>query len=53
MAGRFMKIKKILIPFTTLVVLTGQLAGCAAMTSDKMQEGQQDPTDVSDRKSVV
>ena len=47
MAGRFMKIKKILIPFTTLVVLTGQLAGCAAMTSDKMQEGQQDPTDVS------
>lgn len=47
MAGRFMKIKKILIPFMTLVVLTGQLAGCAAMTSDKMQEGQQDPTDVS------
>ena len=47
MAGRFMKIKKIVIPFITLVILTGQLAGCATMADDEMQEGQQDPPDVS------
>ena len=47
MAGRFMKIKKIVIPFMTLVILTGQLAGCATMADDEMQESQQDPPDVS------
>lgn len=42
-----MKIKKIVIPFMTLVILTGQLAGCATMADDEMQESQQDPPDVS------
>ena len=36
MAGRFMKIKRVVIPFMTLVVMTSQLAGCATMTSDEM-----------------
>lgn len=31
----------------TLVILTGQLAGCATMADDEMQESQQDPPDVS------
>lgn len=36
MAGSFMKIKRIVIPFVTLVVMTSQLAGCATMTGDEM-----------------
>ena len=31
-----MKIKRIIIPFITLVIMTSQLAGCATMNSDEM-----------------
>lgn len=47
MAGRFMKIKKIVIPFITLVIMTSQLAGCASMTSDEMLKSMQESPDVS------
>lgn len=38
MAGRFMRIKRIVIPFMTLVLLTSQLAGCAMLNSQEMME---------------
>ena len=47
MAGRFMKIKRIVIPFMTLVVITSQLAGCATMSSDKTLKSMQESPDVS------
>ena len=47
MAGRFMKIKKVIIPFMTLVVMTSQLAGCATMSSDEMLKTMQESPDVS------
>ena len=47
MAGRFMKIKKVIIPFMTLVVMTSQLAGCATMTSDEMLKSMNESPDVS------
>lgn len=47
MAGRFMKIKKIVIPFITLVIMTSQLAGCATMSSDEMLKSMQESPDVS------
>ena len=47
MAGRFMKIKKVVIPFMTLVVMTSQLAGCATMSSDEMLKTMQESPDVS------
>lgn len=42
MTGRFMKIKKVIIPFMTLVVMTSQLAGCATMSSDEMLKTMQE-----------
>ena len=47
MAGRFMKIKKVVIPFMTLVVMTSQLAGCATMSSDEMLKTMQESPEVS------
>lgn len=47
MSGKFMKIKKIVIPFITLVIMTSQLAGCATMTSDEMLQSMQESPDVS------
>ncbi len=47
MAGRFMKVKRIVIPFITLVIMTSQLAGCATMTSDEMLKSMQESPDVS------
>ena len=47
MTGRFMKIKKVIIPFMTLVVMTSQLAGCATMSSDEMLKTMQESPEVS------
>ncbi len=47
MAGKFMKIKRIVIPFMTLVVMTSQLAGCATMSSDEMLKTMQESPEVS------
>lgn len=47
MAGRFMKVKRIIIPFITLVIMTSQLAGCASMSSDEMLKSMQESPDVS------
>ena len=47
MAGRFMKVKRIVIPFITLVIMTSQLAGCASMSSDEMLKSMQESPDVS------
>ena len=47
MASRFMKIKRVVIPFMTLVVMTSQLAGCATMTSDEMLKSMNESPDVS------
>ena len=47
MAGRFMKVKRIVIPFITLVIMTSQLAGCATMNSDEMLKSMQESPDVS------
>ena len=47
MAGRFMKVKRIIIPFITLVIMTSQLAGCATMNSDEMLKSMQESPDVS------
>lgn len=38
MAGKFMKIKKIILPVMAAVILTSQLAGCATMTSTEMMD---------------
>lgn len=42
-----MKIKKIVIPFITLVIMTSQLAGCATMNSDEMLKSMNESPDVS------
>ena len=47
MASRFMKIKRVIIPFMTFVVMTSQLAGCATMTSDEMLKSMNESPDVS------
>ena len=47
MASRFMKIKRVIIPFMTLVVMTSQLAGCATMTSDEMLKSMNESPDGS------
>ena len=47
MASRFMKIKRVIIPFMTLVVMTSQLAGCATMTSDEMLKSMNESPEVS------
>ena len=47
MAGKFMKIKRIVIPFITLVIMTSQLAGCATMSSEEMLKSMQESPDVS------
>lgn len=36
MASKFMKIKRIIIPFISLVILTSQLMGCAAMSQEEV-----------------
>ena len=46
MAGRFMKIKRIVIPFMTLVVMTSQLAGCATMSSQEMLKSMNESPEV-------
>ena len=46
-ASRFMKIKRVVIPFITLVIMTSQLAGCATMTSDEMLKSMNESPDVS------
>ncbi|NBI11315.1 hypothetical protein D1641_15065 [Colidextribacter sp. OB.20] len=47
MAGKFMKIKRIIIPMMTLIIMTSQLAGCATMSSNEMLETMQESPDVS------
>ena len=47
MAGRFMKIKRVVIPFMTLVVMTSQLAGCATVTSDETLKSRNESPDAS------
>lgn len=47
MAGRFMKIKRVVIPFITLVIITSQLAGCASVSSDETSKSMQESPDVS------
>ena len=47
MAGRFMKVKRIVIPFITLVIMTSQLAGCATMNSEEMLKSMTESPDVS------
>lgn len=47
MAGRFMKVKRIVIPFITLVIMTSQLAGCATMSSEEMLKSMTESPDVS------
>lgn len=42
-----MKVKRIVIPFITLVIMTSQLAGCATMNSDEMLKSMQESPDVS------
>lgn len=42
-----MKIKRIVIPFITLVIMTSQLAGCATMNSDEMLKSMTESPDVS------
>lgn len=42
-----MKIKRVIIPFMTLVVMTSQLAGCATMTSDEMLKSMNESPEVS------
>ena len=42
-----MKIKRIIIPFITLVIMTSQLAGCATMSSNEMLQSMQESPDVS------
>ena len=42
-----MKIKRIIIPFITLVIMTSQLAGCATMSSDEMLKSMNESPDVS------
>ncbi len=42
-----MKVKRIIIPFITLVIMTSQLAGCATMNSDEMLKSMQESPDVS------
>lgn len=46
MAGRFMKVKRIIIPFMTLVILTSQLAGCATLTAQETLEESQKTSEV-------
>ena len=36
MSGKFMKVKRIIIPTITAVIIASQLAGCAAMTSNEL-----------------
>lgn len=36
MAGKFMRIKKVIIPMITLIIIASQLAGCAVMESKEM-----------------
>ncbi len=38
MAGRFIKIRRVVIPFLSLVILASQLAGCAALSSTELME---------------
>ncbi len=47
MASKFMKIKRIIIPMMTLIIMTSQLAGCATMSSNEMLETMQESPDVS------
>jgi len=42
-----MKIKRIVIPFITLVIMTSQLAGCATMSSNEMLQSMNESPDVS------
>ena len=49
MANRLMRLKKIAIPLMSLVIVIGQLAGCAARTGDEMQESRQS----SDASEVI
>lgn len=42
-----MKVKRIVIPFITLVIMTSQLAGCATMNSEEMLKSMTESPDVS------
>lgn len=52
MAGRFMKIKKLVIPFMTLAIMTSQLAGCATVSSDETSKRMNESPDVSIESAV-
>lgn len=52
MSGRFMKVKKILLPVITVIILTSQLAGCATVTSNEMLELLENGNDVEISISV-
>ena len=56
MAGKFIKLKRIVIPFMTLAVMTGQLAGCATSSSDEMLKTMQASPEVkveSDASGII
>lgn len=46
MSGRFMKIKRIVIPTITLIIMTSQLLGCSSVTSKEM-------LDMIDRQEAI
>ena len=52
MTGRFMKIKKLVIPFMTLAIMTSQLAGCATASSDETSKRMNESPDVSIESAV-
>ena len=47
MAGKLMRLKKIVVPIMTLVIMASQLAGCASMSSDEMSKSRNESPDVS------
>lgn len=53
MAGKFTKIKKIVIPFLALVVITSQLAGCAATTRQEVADGTEKSPDIGGSQYVT
>ena len=46
MSGKFMKIKRIVIPTITLIIMTSQLLGCSSVTSKEM-------LDMIDRQEAI
>lgn len=53
MAGKFTKIKKIVIPFLALVIITSQLAGCTATTRQEVADGTEKSPDTGGSQYVT